>query len=443
MAVIEVVNLRVSYQVDVRRRESEEFYTRHHDTQRDRAALCDEALDRSEAHNRALEARITVLKNQAYRHEWQHQDADDHATGHIMRIQALEAGARKMPPKKRTATITTTTIPRTDAQLKALIAKGVADALAKIEANRTSRNGDDNHDSRTGSRRTERPARECTYSDFLKCQPLNFKGTKGVVSLTQWTVTHKVAYAMTYKTLKKMMTDKYCPRDEIKKLEIEMWNLKVKGTDVGHFKNNYLKLKKKNQGNQAKNGNAVARAYGVGTVGTNINSNVFTVFPEDLPCIPPTWQMKFQINLVPGASPVARVPYRLAPFEIKELSDQLQELFDIGFIRPVPQLGSSGLVFQEEGWIILDVHRLSRINKLMVKNRYLLPRIDDLFNQLQGLSVYSKIELRSGYHQLRVREEDISKTTFKTRYAHYEFQVMPFGLTNAPAVLIDLMNWMC
>ncbi|GJZ00732.1 putative reverse transcriptase domain-containing protein [Tanacetum coccineum] len=83
------------------------------------------------------------------------------------------------------------------------------------------------------------------------------------------------------------------------------------------------------------------------------------------------------------------------------------------------------------------------LNKLTVKNRYLLPRIDDLFDQLQGSSVYSKIDLRSGYHQLRVRDEDIPKIAFRTRYGHYEFQVMPFGLTNAPAVVIDVMNYVC
>ncbi|GKA62874.1 reverse transcriptase domain-containing protein [Tanacetum coccineum] len=136
-----------------------------------------------------------------------------------------------MPPKKRTATTTTTTAV-TDAQLKVLIARGVANALAEDEANRTSRNGDDSHDSGTSSRRTERAACEYNYSDFLKCQPLNFKGTEGVVGLTQWfekmesTVGHDVAYAMTWKALKRMMTDEYCPRGEIKKLEIKLWNLK-------------------------------------------------------------------------------------------------------------------------------------------------------------------------------------------------------------------------
>ncbi|GJS89418.1 putative reverse transcriptase domain-containing protein [Tanacetum coccineum] len=544
----------------------------------------------------------------------------------------------KMAPKKRTtrtspAATTTTTTAVINAQLKALISRGVSDALAEIETNRTSGNGDDNHNSGTG------------------------------IALTWWnshvkTVTHDVAYAMSWKTLKKMMTDKYCPRDEIKKLEVEMLNLKVKGTDVvgynqhfqelalmcdrmfpeesdmiekyvgglpdmiygsvmatkpktmqdaiefatelmdkkintlaerskplcpkcnyhhdgqcapkctnckrtghsardcrsqpagannnqraqgknqrvltcfecgsqGYFKNNCPKLKNKNQGNQAGNGNAVARAYGVSTAGTNPNSNVVTgtfllnnryalilfdrsfvsatfsslidiipttldhgidveladevfaegmshilahvitkktednseekrlkdvpivqdflkVFPEDLPGIPPTRQVEFQINLVPGAAPVARAPYRLTPSEMKELSDQLQELSDKGFIRPSSSPWGAPVLFvkKKDGSFRMCID-YQELNKLTVKNRYPLIRIDDLFDQLQGSSVYSKINMRSSYNQLRVRDEDILKTAFRIRYGHYEFQVMPFGLTNAPAIFMDLMNRVC
>ncbi|GJX82153.1 putative reverse transcriptase domain-containing protein [Tanacetum coccineum] len=142
------------------------------------------------------------------------------------------------------------------------------------------------------------------------------------------------------------------------------------------------------------------------------------VFLDDLPGLPPARQVEFQINLVPGVAPVARTPYRLAPAEMQELSTQLQELSKKGFIR----LSSSP-------WGAL--------------NRYLLSRIDDLFDQPQRSRVYSKIDLRSGYHQLRVHEEDIPKTTFRTCYGYYKFQVTPFGLTNAPIVFMHLMNRVC
>ncbi|GJU07197.1 putative reverse transcriptase domain-containing protein [Tanacetum coccineum] len=168
------------------------------------------------------------------------------------------------------------------------------------------------------------------------------------------------------------------------------------------------------------------------------------VFPEDLPGLPPTRQVEFQIDLVPGAAPVARAPYRLAPSEMEELSTQLQELSDKGFIRPSSSPWGAPVLFvkKKDGSFRMCID-YRELNKLTVKNRYPLPRIDDLFDQLQGSSVYSKIDLRSGYHQLRVRNEDIPKTAFRTRYGHYEFQVMPFGLTNAPAVFMDLMNRVC
>ncbi|GJU74606.1 putative reverse transcriptase domain-containing protein, partial [Tanacetum coccineum] len=168
------------------------------------------------------------------------------------------------------------------------------------------------------------------------------------------------------------------------------------------------------------------------------------VFPEDLPGLPPARPVEFQIDLVPGAAPVARAPYRLAPSEMKELSEQLQELSDKGFIRPSSSPWGAPVLFvkKKDGSFRMCID-YRELNKLTVKNRYPLPRIDDLFDQLQGSSIYSKIDLRSGYHQLRVREQDIPKTAFRTRYGHYEFQVMPFGLTNAPAVFMDLMNRVC
>ncbi|GJX85340.1 putative reverse transcriptase domain-containing protein [Tanacetum coccineum] len=165
------------------------------------------------------------------------------------------------------------------------------------------------------------------------------------------------------------------------------------------------------------------------------------VFPEDLPGLPPARQIEFQIHLVPGVAPVARASYRLAPAEMQELSTQLQELSGRGFIRPSSSPWGAPFLFvkKKDGSfrICIDYREL---NKLTVKNRFPFLRINDLFYQLQGSRVYFKIDLRSGYHQLRVHEEYIPKTAFRTRYGHYEFQVMSFGLTNVPAVFMDLMN---
>ncbi|GKC16621.1 putative reverse transcriptase domain-containing protein, partial [Tanacetum coccineum] len=154
------------------------------------------------------------------------------------------------------------------------------------------------------------------------------------------------------------------------------------------------------------------------------------VFLDDLYGLPPIREIKFRIKLTPGATPVAKSPYRLAPSELEELSGQLKELQDKGFIK------------KKDGSFRMRID-YRELNKLTVKNRYPLPRIDDLFDQLQGSQFFSKIDLRSGYHQLRVHEDDIPKTAFRTRYGHFEFTVMPFGLTNAPAVFMDLMNRVC
>nr|GEW75750.1 putative reverse transcriptase domain-containing protein [Tanacetum cinerariifolium] len=148
--------------------------------------------------------------------------------------------------------------------------------------------------------------------------------------------------------------------------------------------------------------------------------------------LPPTQQVEFQIDLVPGAAPVARALYTLAPSKRQELSTQLQELYK-GFIRPSSSpWGASVLFFKKKDGYFKMCIDYRELNKLTMKNRYLLSRIDDLFDQLQGSRAYSKIDLRSIYHQLRVREEDIPKIVFRVRYDHYEFQVMPIGLTNAP-----------
>ncbi|GJX87190.1 putative reverse transcriptase domain-containing protein [Tanacetum coccineum] len=546
-----------------------------------------------------------------------------------------------------------------------------------------STNGDGSHSSHEDNQRNVQTARPCFYADFMKCQPLNFKGTEGVVGLTRWiekmesvfnisgcAIENQVkfstctllgaaltwwngqirtlgpdAYSMTWKVLKKKMSDKYCPQGEIKKLEIKLWNLKVKGNDVPAYTecfqeltlictkfvanetekvdkyinelpdniyanvksarpktldetiklaNNLMDQKlrtyverqsdnkkkaddssRRNHGHQQQhfkrqnvakvynmgtgekkpygrslpkctkchfhhnrpctqkchkcnkrdcpklknkdggNGNAQGWVYAVGNaekrgnasgnpdsnvvMGTFLLNNRYAsilfdtgadrtfissafsslidiaqtplensydveladgktvgaqeymakgyfpeVFPEDLPGLPPARPVEFQIDLIPGAAPVARAPYRLAPSEMKELSEQLQELSDKGFIRPSSSPWGAPVLFvkKKDGSFRMCID-YRELNKLTVKNRYPLPRIDDLFDQLQGSSIYSKIDLRSGYHQLRVREQDIPKTAFQTRYGHYEFQVMPFGLTNAPAVFMDLMNRVC
>ncbi|GJX62289.1 putative reverse transcriptase domain-containing protein [Tanacetum coccineum] len=560
-----------------------------------------------------------------------------------------------MPPNKRTTraspgTTTTTTTPITDAQLRALIEQGVATALAEHDIDR-SRNGDDSHDSGTSRRRQVSNIRECTYTIFLKCQPMNFKGTEGVVGLTQWlekmesvfhisnciaacqakfatctlqgnalrwwnshvrAIGHDIAYAMPWKTLKKMMTDKYFRKSETKKLETKMWNLKVKGTDVMSYNQHFQELALMCERIFPKESDVVEKYVGglpdmihgsvkasmpktmqeatkfatelmdkrsslllnvrlrikeslrtvQETIKTNNNHSKGTMWhrltllglvrrnlTEDLNLCAPNatitmmgsvlasaliakgltiWFMTVKVGLllpttttdpkgqtkefslalsaelrvisgkqhryesrlniisctktqkyllkgcpiflahvttkkaedkskekrledVPIVQDFPEVfpkdflaPYRLATSEMKELSDQLKELSDKGFIRPSSSPWGAPVLFVKKNdgsfWMCIDYREL---NKLTVKNRYPLLRIDDLFDQLQGSSVYSKIDLRLGYHQLRVREEDILKTAFRTRYGHDEFQVIPFGLTNTPVVFMDLMSRVC
>nr|GEX22492.1 hypothetical protein [Tanacetum cinerariifolium] len=472
-----------------------------------------------------------------------------------------------------------TMLPRkmTQANTKRLI----ADAIAQDRATRGStgrvRGSGGNNANQGGTP----PIRECTYSSFMKCNPTTFKGVEGAVELCHWferiesvfsisgcAERNKVKFVATtmqgraltwwnaqvinlglevanrksWTKLKAMMKEEFCPPKEIQRMEVELWNLRVKDSNIAAYtqrfnelvllcpkavlsekkkveayirrlpkiikgemtssrpvvlneavrmahtlmeqklvakaeriaKSNKQKWENNNQVNNHKNNNnrghkaQVCRSKNVAsgaTVQPNVvcyrcgkrghksyacpkktnrkarkyierGSHLFLaqvtekeptkkqlqdvpvihnfpkVFPDDLPGLPPPRQVEFKIELILGATPVARAPYHLAPSKLKELSEQLKELSEKGFIRPSSSPWGAAVLF--------------------VKKKNGSFRI-----------VYSKIDLRSSYHQLQIREEDIPITAFRTRYGHFEFQVMSFGLTNAPAVFMDLMNRVC
>ncbi|KAH0693060.1 hypothetical protein KY290_021233 [Solanum tuberosum] len=165
------------------------------------------------------------------------------------------------------------------------------------------------------------------------------------------------------------------------------------------------------------------------------------IFPDELPGIPPEWEIDFSIDMLPSTRPISIPPYRMAHAELKELKDQLKDLLDKGFIRPSASPWGALVLFvrKKDGSLRMCID-YRQLNKATIKNKYPLSMIDDLFDQLQGAKCFSKIDLRSGYHQIRVREKHVPKTAFRTRYGHFEFLVMSFGLTNALAVFMDLMN---
>jgi hypothetical protein len=165
------------------------------------------------------------------------------------------------------------------------------------------------------------------------------------------------------------------------------------------------------------------------------------VFPEDLPGMPPEREIEFIIDLLPGTAPISKRPYRMGVNELEELKKQLRELYSKGYIHPSSSPWGAPIIFVEknDGTQRMCVDYRS-LNEVMIKNKYPLPSIEDLFDQLKGAYVFSKIDLRSGYHQLRIKASDIPKTAFTTRYGLYEYTVMSFGLTNAPAYFMYLMN---
>jgi hypothetical protein len=165
------------------------------------------------------------------------------------------------------------------------------------------------------------------------------------------------------------------------------------------------------------------------------------VFPEELPGMPPERKVEFAIELIPGTAPISKRAYRVSGRELVELKKQIDELLENGYIRPSTSPWAAPMLFVEKKdgtkRMCFDYRAL---NEVTVKNKYPMPRIEDLFDQLRGASVFSKIDLRSGYHQLRIRPTDIPKTAFITKYGLYEFMVMSFGLTNAPTYFMYLMN---
>jgi hypothetical protein len=166
------------------------------------------------------------------------------------------------------------------------------------------------------------------------------------------------------------------------------------------------------------------------------------VFPDDLPRMPPERAIEFKIELQPNTAPISKTPYRMTPVELAELKIQLLDLQDKGFIHPSSSPWGCPALFvskKDKNLRLCAVYR--PLNAVTIKNKYPLPHIHVLFDQLAGAQVFSKIDLRSSYHQIKIRAEDIPEIVFSRRYVLYEYLVMSFGLTNAPTHFMYLMNF--
>jgi hypothetical protein len=179
----------------------------------------------------------------------------------------------------------------------------------------------------------------------------------------------------------------------------------------------------------------------VTTLDIRTASEFSDVIPEELSGMPPDCEIEFVIELVPLTAPIFKRPYRMTANQLADLTEQLQELLDKGYVHPSASTWGAPIIFvpKKDGTqrMFVDYHSL---NEVTIKNKYPLSGIDALFHQLKGACVFSKIDLRSNYHQLKIRASDIPKIAFITRYGLYEYTIMPFGLTNAPAYFMYLMN---
>nr|GEZ57480.1 putative reverse transcriptase domain-containing protein [Tanacetum cinerariifolium] len=525
MTSIEEDNLRVSYQAQVRRQESKYFYTQLHDAQTDRRDIrleidvvrgqriayetelqeVHQAYLSFEAQNRALLARLEILKTHMSRIEWLRQSAEDLAVTQMMRIHALKARARTNTVEDARSSCL---LPKTlDVTIE--LANDLIDQKLHTYAERQNENKRKADDSLRNNQ--QQPHKKQNVARAYTAGHGEKKVYNGDLPLCI-----KCNYHHTGQCAPKCGKCKRCGhttmnyRVNTNNNNNNNNNINQKARacyecgNTGHIKENCLKLKNR------RNGVGQGRAYVLGGRDVGPDSNVITgtfllnnryakiLFntSADRSFVSTTFSALIYITLAalenhydvelangkiigvniiirgctlnflnhpfnidmipvpPGSfdiiigmdcvAPVARTSYRLAPSERKEHTKQLQELSDKGFIRPISSPWGALVIFvkKKDGSFRMCID-YRELNNLMVKNRYPLPRIDDLFDQLQGSSVYSKIDLRSCYHQLKVCEEDIPMTVFRTRYGHYEFQVMPFGLTNAPAVFMDLMNQVC
>src|ERR1051325_4282460 len=162
------------------------------------------------------------------------------------------------------------------------------------------------------------------------------------------------------------------------------------------------------------------------------------VFPDEIPSAPPEREVEFSVDLVPGTRPISMEPYRMSASELAELKSQLEYLLEKKFVRPsVSPWGAPVLLVKKKDGCMRLCVDYRQLNKVTIKNRYPFPIIDDLMDRLVGACMFSKIDLRSGYHQIRVKEEDVQKTAFRMRYGHYEYLVMPLVVTNAPVIFME------